>query len=137
MLGAANPNGIADDYMQQFTAKYVSPIVNGADPGMPFRSQTDLVTKNWNIVYVPYCTGDVHMGNQLATYLDPRGVQPPLPWAPRRLRRTRSPCATGRTRRFPNIDRLLVTRIQRGRHRDLGRVLVRAQRAPAARGRTC
>ena len=26
-----------------FTAKYVSPIVNGADPGMPLRSRTDLI----------------------------------------------------------------------------------------------
>ena len=31
VLGAANPNGIADDYITQFTAKYVSPLVNGAD----------------------------------------------------------------------------------------------------------
>ena len=30
LLGAANPNGIPDNYMQQLTAKYVSPIVNGA-----------------------------------------------------------------------------------------------------------
>src|SRR5688572_17057966 len=57
VLGAANPNGIADDYMQQFTAKFVSPIVNGADPGLPLRSRTDLPTKDWNIVYMPYCTG--------------------------------------------------------------------------------
>src|SRR6185295_10630721 len=40
VLGAANPNGIADDYMTQFTAKFVSPIVNGADPGLPLRSRT-------------------------------------------------------------------------------------------------
>src|SRR5262245_58389991 len=59
VLGAANPNGITDDYMTQFTAKYVSPIVNGADPGIPLRSRTDLATKDWNIVYMPYCTGDV------------------------------------------------------------------------------
>src|SRR5215510_606390 len=56
ILGAANPNGIADDYMTQFTAKYVSPIVNGADPGLPFRSRTALITRDWNIVYLPYCT---------------------------------------------------------------------------------
>jgi hypothetical protein len=80
VLGAANPNGIPDDYMTQFTAKYVSPIVNGADPGLPFRSRTDLVTRNWNIVYMPYCTGDVHIGNNFAVYSDPHGVEPPLTW---------------------------------------------------------
>ena len=42
--------------------KYVSPIVNGADPGLPLRSKTDLPTKDWNIVYMPYCTGDTFMG---------------------------------------------------------------------------
>jgi hypothetical protein len=80
VLGAANPNGIADDYMVQFTAKYVSPLVNGADPGLPFRSRTDLVTKDWNIVYLPYCTGDVHIGNNAAIYSDPQGIEPPLTW---------------------------------------------------------
>src|SRR5262245_24516328 len=77
-LGAANPNGIPDDYMKQFTAKYVSPLVNGADPGLPFRSRTDLVTKDWNIVYLPYCTGDVHVGDRKVTYTDPTGQEPPL-----------------------------------------------------------
>jgi hypothetical protein len=82
VLGAANPNGIADDYMVRFTAKYVSPIVNGADPGLlpPLRSRTDLVTKDWNIVYLPYCTGDVHVGNSVAVYADPTGAEPPLTW---------------------------------------------------------
>src|ERR1041385_7090467 len=80
VLGAANPNGIADDYMTQFTAKFVSPLVNGADPGLPLRARTDLVTKDWNIVYMPYCTGDVHIGNKTATYVDPTGAEPPLVW---------------------------------------------------------
>src|SRR4030095_797692 len=31
ILGAANPNGIPTDYITQFKAKYVSPLVNGAD----------------------------------------------------------------------------------------------------------
>ena len=84
-LGAANPNGIADDYMQLFTAKYVSPIVNGADPGMPFRSRTDLITKNWNIVYLPYCTGDVHIGDRSRRTSDPQGSEPPLHVVPPRV----------------------------------------------------
>ncbi|HZJ56529.1 MAG TPA: pectin acetylesterase-family hydrolase [Myxococcaceae bacterium] len=113
VLGAANPNGIAADYMQQFTAKYVSPIVNGADPGMPFRSRTDLITKNWNIVYLPYCTGDVHVGNRQSTYADPRGVEPPLQWNHHGYQNTLAAIAWAH-QAFPTIDRLLVTGFSAG-----------------------
>ncbi len=78
VLGAANPNGLADDYITQQKAIYVSPLVNGADPGFPFRSKTDLATKNWDVAYMPYCTGDVHVGNNVVTYSDPSGVNPPI-----------------------------------------------------------
>jgi hypothetical protein len=113
VLGAANPNGIADDYMQQFTAKYVSPIVNGADPGLPFRSRTDLITKDWNIVYMPYCTGDVHVGNQLATYFDPQGIQPPLQWNHHGYQNTLAAIEWVH-QAFPSISRLLVTGFSAG-----------------------
>ncbi len=78
LLGAANPNGLADDYITQQKAIYVSPLVNGADPGFPFRSKSDLITKGWDVAYMPYCTGDVHVGNNVVTYSDPSGVNPPL-----------------------------------------------------------
>jgi len=71
VLGAANPNGIPPNYMTGLEQEYASPIVNGADPGLPGRSRTDLFTKDWNIVYLPYCTGDVHVGNKSTTYTDP------------------------------------------------------------------
>jgi hypothetical protein len=49
ILGAANPNGIPTDYITQFKAKYVSPLVNGADPGIPpFRSKTNIATNGWD-----------------------------------------------------------------------------------------
>ena len=35
--------------------------VLGRDAGNPF--------KDWNLVYVPYCTGDVHGGDNVATYM--------------------------------------------------------------------
>ncbi|MBF5044775.1 hypothetical protein FGE12_20420 [Aggregicoccus sp. 17bor-14] len=108
ILGAANPNGIADDYMKQFTAKYVSPIVNGADPGLPLRSRTDLVTKDWNIVYLPYCTGDVHIGNSSVTYTDPTGAQPPLAWKHNGYNNTIAAANYARSQ-FPNVQKLLVT----------------------------
>jgi hypothetical protein len=113
VLGAANPNGIADNYMTQFTAKYVSPIVNGADPGLPLRSRTDLITKDWNIVYMPYCTGDVHIGNNVVTYTDPTGAQPPLQWNHMGYNNTIAAVkwAAGQ---FRSIGKLLVTGFSAG-----------------------
>lgn len=108
MLGAANPNGIVDDYMQQPTAQYVSPLVNGADPGLPLRAKTDIVTKGWNIVYMPYCTGDVHVGNNVATYTDPTGAEPPLTWHHSGYNNTMAAVAYAKSQ-FPSVQKLLVT----------------------------
>ncbi|NOK21406.1 hypothetical protein HMI50_30745 [Corallococcus carmarthensis] len=108
ILGAANPNGIADDYMTQFTAKYVSPIVNGADPGLPFRDRKDIVTKDWNIVYMPYCTGDVHIGNNTKVYSDTTGGQAPLTWYHSGYTNTLA-AANYAKQNFPGVQKLLVT----------------------------
>ncbi|RKH10926.1 hypothetical protein D7Y13_19910 [Corallococcus praedator] len=108
ILGAANPNGISDDYMTQFTAKYVSPIVNGADPGLPFRDRKDIVTKDWNIVYLPYCTGDVHIGNNVKTYTDTTGGQAPLVWHHSGYTNTIA-AANYAKANFPSVQKLLVT----------------------------
>lgn len=113
VLGAANPNGIANDYMTQFTAKYVSPIVNGADPGLPLRSRTDLPTKDWNIVYLPYCTGDVHIGNRAATYTDTTGGQPPLTWHHSGYTNTLAAANYAKTQ-IPSVNKLLVTGFSAG-----------------------
>lgn len=108
VLGAANPNGIPDDYMQQLGSKYVSPIVNGNDPGIPLRARTDLVTKDWDIVFMPYCTGDVHIGNANATYLDPNGVEPPLAWRHNGYNNTLA-ALNHAASQFTNVDKMLVT----------------------------
>ena len=113
ILGAANPNGIADDYMTQFTAKYVSPIVNGADPGIPGRSRTDLPTKDWNIVYMPYCTGDVHIGNRQTTYYDTTGGQPPLVWNHAGYSNTMAAISYAHAQ-MPSVSKLLVTGFSAG-----------------------
>ncbi len=107
-LGAANTNGLADDYMNSLKAKYASPLVNGADPGLPFRSRTDLVTKGWNIVYMPYCTGDVHIGNATTTYEDPTGGQPALTFYHSGYANTVAAARYAKTQ-FPSIQKLLVT----------------------------
>jgi hypothetical protein len=79
LIKCADPNGIPTDYITQFEPQYVEPIINGAYPGLPlFRSKTNLVTNGWDMVYVPYCTGDVHVGNRVVTYTDPTGVNPPI-----------------------------------------------------------
>ena len=64
--GAANVNGLDDDHY--LMAPIISPFLQRYDPMSP--------TREWNFVYVPYCTGDVHTGNNVITYADPNGVEP-------------------------------------------------------------
>lgn len=56
--GAANPDGVKDDHWK--LAQIISPFLSRFDETSPSR--------DWNMVYVPYCTGDVHTGNKVATY---------------------------------------------------------------------
>jgi hypothetical protein len=113
ILGAAHPNGIPADYITSFEPQYVSPIINGADPGIPFRSKTNMVTNGWDMVYVPYCTGDVHVGNRVATYTDPTGVNPPLTFRHNGYNNTIA-IANFLHGRFPSINKLLVTGFSAG-----------------------
>lgn len=62
--GAANPHGIADNHMERFQ------FLN-----LLRRDSTNPVA-SWNMVFVSYCTGDVHGGNRVATYEDPGGGAP-------------------------------------------------------------
>jgi hypothetical protein len=66
--GAANPDGIPDDHFE--LASFISPFLQRFDETSP--------TRDWNMVYVPYCTGDVHTGNNVITYEDPAGEAAPL-----------------------------------------------------------
>ncbi|MDX2168994.1 MAG: pectin acetylesterase-family hydrolase, partial [Deltaproteobacteria bacterium] len=114
ILGAANPNGIPTDYITQFKAKYVSPLINGADPGIPpFRGKTNLVTNGWDVVYVPYCTGDVHVGNRVVTYTDPSGVNPPITFRHNGYNNSIAILNYLHTR-FPSINKLVVTGFSAG-----------------------
>jgi hypothetical protein len=58
--GAANVDGLPDDHYQ--LAPFISPFLNPDNEDNPSR--------DWNYVYIPYCTGDVHTGNVVATYTD-------------------------------------------------------------------
>src|SRR3989344_5979814 len=70
---ASNPNGVPENYFSQ---------VNIAAFGMgtPLMTRTPLMgkiyTQSWNIVYVPYCTGDVHAGVSVQTYSDADPAHP-------------------------------------------------------------
>ncbi|HJS36043.1 MAG TPA: pectin acetylesterase-family hydrolase, partial [Pseudoxanthomonas sp.] len=74
--GARNPNGIPDDYMSLLNpgASLVSPFVTRVSPF------DGVKTQGWNMVYVPYCTGDIYSGDRVAVYNDPSGQNTPLVW---------------------------------------------------------
>jgi hypothetical protein len=57
--GAANPNGIPDDHIQASNYQYLNFLR---------RNSADNPFQNYNMVFVSYCTGDVHSGNNVATY---------------------------------------------------------------------
>ena len=64
--GAANPDGIPDDHWE--LAPFISPFLSRFDDTNPSR--------DWNMIYVPYCTADVHTGNNIVTYTD--AIEPPV-----------------------------------------------------------
>ncbi len=113
VLGAAHPNGIPTDYITSFEPLYVSPIINGADPGIPFRAKNPIVTNGWDMVYVPYCTGDVHVGNRVVTYADPTGANPPIVFRHNGFNNTIA-ILNFLHGRFPSINKLLVTGFSAG-----------------------
>lgn len=84
--GARNPNGVPDDYMKLLNpgASLVSPFVTRVSPFDAVKTQ------GWNMVYVPYCTGDIYSGDKVAVYEDPSGQKPPLVWHHNGLRNTRA-----------------------------------------------
>lgn len=82
ILSASNPNGVSADYMTN--------VLNLLDGGMsglalgglitPFSMRLhplqSVQTQSWNIVYAPYCTGDVHTGNKVTVYSDADAANP-------------------------------------------------------------
>ncbi len=65
-LGASNTEGITDGH------------ILGWQLAFPFMRRDDVTNhfRDYNYVYLPYCTGDVHIGNVVQTYKDPAGVDP-------------------------------------------------------------
>ncbi len=72
-LSASNPDGIPTDYLNQFNSAawgLVTPFTFRLDP---FQAAP---TQAWNMVYLPYCTGDVHTGSAVKVYTDADPAHP-------------------------------------------------------------
>ena len=74
LLDAVNPDGIPTNYMSDFNRQAKLGLVT------PFTARLHplqrVQTQNWNIVYLTYCTGDVHTGNKIAVYDNVDPAQP-------------------------------------------------------------
>ena len=62
---------------------------------------------------MPYCTGDVHVGNRVVTYTDPTGANPPITFRHNGYNNTIAALNFLHTR-FPSINKLLVTGFSAG-----------------------
>lgn len=75
LLGASNPNGVPANYMTSASMAAFGIITPFTARVHPFNS---IQTQSWNIIYVPYCTGDVHTGNKVSVYPDKDPTKPAL-----------------------------------------------------------
>lgn len=64
-LAATNPNGVPPDYMQSINVAF-----GLVTPFNARNSPQAVSTQSWNMVFLPYCTGDVHSGSKLTVYDD-------------------------------------------------------------------
>ncbi len=90
--GARNVDGIPDGYVTNpslsdfdtLSTGGVSPLIYTFHPYQRFK------TGEWNMVYVPYCTGDIYIGDKVAVYQDPSGIEPDVVWNHNGLRNVQS-----------------------------------------------
>ena len=84
--GARNPNGIPDNYLSYLnpSTALVSPFIFREHPWSKVKTQA------WNMVYIPYCTGDIYTGDRVAVYQDESGNGDPLVWHHNGLRNVRA-----------------------------------------------
>jgi hypothetical protein len=109
-LAAVNPNGIPADYMTKWDYQahlgLVTPFTSRIDP------LTSVQTQSWNIVYLPYCTGDVHAGNKVTVYADQDPANP-LTWFHRGAVNAKAVTAW-MAANMPKPDQLLLTGFSAG-----------------------
>ena len=66
LLDAVNPDGIPANYMTDWNRQAHLGLVTPFT--MRLHPLQSVQTQSWNIVYLTYCTGDVHTGNKVAVY---------------------------------------------------------------------
>ena len=93
--GAANVMGIDDDHMKDL--QFLNLL----------RRNDQNPAQDWNMVFVSYCTGDVHSGNKVATYENPAGG-PALTYRHLGHKNTLSVIDWLKTK-FTTVPKLLVT----------------------------
>lgn len=77
-LGAFNPDGIPHNYMngtasQSLMSSLLSPLMVRMDLAHILIGEPRIETQDWTQVFVPYCTGDIHMGSAVRGYASPAG----------------------------------------------------------------
>ncbi|MFC5743703.1 pectinacetylesterase family protein [Dyella tabacisoli] len=77
-LGAFNPDGIPQNYMsgtfnESLLATFLSPLMTRINLTTILVGEPRVETQDWNQVFLPYCTGDIHMGSAIRTYTSPDG----------------------------------------------------------------
>ena len=106
LLSASNPNGVGADYMSSTRNQFVTPFNARLHPFQHVQTQ------GWNIVFMPYCTGDVHTGNKTAVYND---SEPNKPLAYHHRGAVNSEAAAAWLKaNLPRPDQLLVTGFSAG-----------------------
>jgi hypothetical protein len=64
-LAATNPDGVPPDYMKSINVAF-----GLVTPFNARNSPQAVQTQGWNMVFLPYCTGDVHSGSKVTVYAD-------------------------------------------------------------------
>jgi hypothetical protein len=98
LRGAANPNGIPDDHMTKLKWEFLP----------PHRRDATNPLADWNMVFLPYCTGDLHTGNRQASYPNPDPSGAPLVFEHRGHDNVMRAIEWLRLM-FPSIPRLLIS----------------------------
>jgi hypothetical protein len=96
--GAANINGIPDNHMATWGIH--TPLLVRDSPLNP--------VPDVNMVFMPYCTADVHTGNRTVVYSDPDGVEPDVEFHHNGHANVMA-AIEWMDVQFPKIDRLMVT----------------------------
>ena len=70
LLSASNPDGVPANYLANVRNQFSTPFNSRMHPFQRVQTQS------WNIVFMPYCTGDVHTGNKTAVYAESDPAKP-------------------------------------------------------------